>query len=215
MLTLKEINQSAETELVDKASLGDLDAFNQLVLSYQDLVYNNAFYLLGDHATAEDATQDSFIRAFQGLKNFRGGSFRAWLLKINTNICYDILRQTKRRPTTPLFPENEDGEESESPAWLIDPNPGVHTLVEQNELSGKIYQMICELPEVYRNVLTLVDLYELDYAEAAQTLNVPVGTVKSRLARARQQMRDKLRSNRDFANDFAVMEVSSAAMGMN
>jgi RNA polymerase sigma-70 factor, ECF subfamily len=92
----------------------------------------------------------------------------------------------------PLFPEDENGEEIESPAWIVDPTASVQDKVEENELSKTIYRILDELPEVYQSVLILIDINELDYTEAAQALGVPLGTVKSRLARARLQMQAKL-----------------------
>jgi len=191
--------QYDEDALVKMASNGDLDAFNQLVLSHQNKAYNLAYTLLGDPDSADDATQESFIKAFQKIGSFRGGSFRAWLLKIVTNTSYDILRHSMRHPSTPLLPENEDGEEMEAPAWLSDPAPSVQAAVEQNEFSSNIYAMLDDLPDVYRSVITLIDLYELDYEETAQILKVPLGTVKSRLARARYQMQKKLESRFDHS----------------
>lgn len=179
--------------LVKKAAKGDLDAFNQLVLQYQNLAYSHAYALLGDRDSAEDATQESFIKAFQNMNGYRGGPFRSWLLKIVTNSAYDLMRRSYRHPTQPLYPEDEHGEEAESPLWLADPASSVQEAVEQHELSQNIYKILDELPEVFRSVLTLIDVNEVDYLEAAEVLGVPIGTVKSRLARARMQMRHKLR----------------------
>jgi RNA polymerase sigma-70 factor, ECF subfamily len=184
-----------EETLVEMAAKGDLDAFNQLVLSYQDTAFNHAHALLGDSDLAEDAVQDSFIKALQNINSIRSGSFRSWLLKIVTNSAYDILRRSYRHPTQPLFPQDENREELESPAWLADPKASVQETVEQNQFAKDIYKMLDELPEVYRSVITLIDLYELDYSEAAQVLTVPIGTVKSRLARARLQMKKKLQGS--------------------
>ena len=91
-----------EAALIDSARRGDLNAFNRLVLAYQDLVYNHAMRVMGENAAAEDATQEAFISAYRNLSGYRGGSFRAWLLRIVTNACYDELRRRKRRPSTPL-----------------------------------------------------------------------------------------------------------------
>src|SRR5688572_18787101 len=178
-----------EKTLVSRASNGDLDAFNELVLMYQNIAYNHAYALLNDPALSDDATQESFIKAFQNMGDFRGGSFHAWLLKIVTNSAYDFMRRMKRRPTEPLFPEDEYGEEIESPTWIADPSPSLEATVEERELSASLYRILDELPEIYRSVLTLVDLHELDYSEVATILNVPIGTVKSRLARARLQVK--------------------------
>lgn len=190
--------QKDEETLVMAASNGDLDAFNQLVLAHQNLAYQHAYSLLGDQASAEDITQDSFIKAFQGLSGFRGGSFRGWLLRIVTNSAYDILRRSQRHPMQPLFPEDDDGEELESAPWLADPNASIQEAMEHKELSEEVRGLLEQLPEAYRNVLILVDLYQFDYVEAAETLRIPVGTVKSRLARARLQMREKFKSNGIF-----------------
>ena len=184
-----------EETLVEMAAKGNLDAFNQLVLSYQDIAFNHARALLSDSDIAEDAVQDSFIKAFQNINSIRSGSFRSWLLKIVTNSAYDILRRSHRHPTQPLYPLDENGEELESPAWLADPKASVQEMVEQNQFAKDIYKMLDELPEVYRSVITLIDQYELDYSEAAQVLRVPIGTVKSRLARARLQMKKKLQGS--------------------
>jgi RNA polymerase sigma-70 factor (ECF subfamily) len=111
-----------ETALIESAQHGDLDAFNRLVLAYQNMVYNQAYRMVSDMEAAEDAAQDTFIIAFRKLGTYRGGSFKAWLLRIVTNLCYDELRRRKRRPTTPLEPMDHDDDEIESPRWLSDPS---------------------------------------------------------------------------------------------
>jgi RNA polymerase sigma-70 factor, ECF subfamily len=181
-----------EESILRRASTGDLESFNALVLRYQDMAYSHAYGLLCEPDLAADAAQEGFIKAFQRLDSFRGGSFRGWLLKIVTNSAYDLLRQRRRNPTQALFPEDRHGEEIESPAWLTDHGASVQATVEQREWSAELNRKLDELPAVYRTVLTLVDVHELDYGEAAQALHVPLGTVKSRLARGRLQMRKKL-----------------------
>lgn len=189
---MKRDYQENEISLVKAAVQGNLTAFNELVLKHQDIAYYHAYALLGDHNLAEDVTQESFIKAFQGMSAFRGGSFRNWLLTIVTNSAFDILRRNRRHPLQPLFPDDENGKEIDSPSWILDTTSSVQPITEQNELSRDVYKMLDDLPDVYRSVLTLIDLYEFDYAEAAQILKVPIGTVKSRLARARFQMKKKL-----------------------
>jgi RNA polymerase sigma-70 factor (ECF subfamily) len=127
-----------EETLIRHSANGDLDAFNQLVLRYQDLAYNRAFVILRDSALAEDATQDSFIGGFQKIAGFRGGSFRAWILKIVTNAAYDTLRRLKRHPMQPLLPEDKNGDEMESPAWLTDSTAFIENIVEQKEFSNDL-----------------------------------------------------------------------------
>ena len=189
----------AERMLVERASAGDLEAFNQLVLMYQTLAYNHAYALLTDPDLSEDATQESFIKAFENMGGFRGGSFRAWLLKIVTNSAYDLMRRSRRHPTQPLFPADEHGEEIEAPAWLADPAPSVQQIVEQGEKAKRLYELLDELPDAYRSVLTLIDIHELDYAEVARILNIPLGTVKSRLARGRLQLRQTLEGDSRYS----------------
>jgi RNA polymerase sigma-70 factor (ECF subfamily) len=196
---------------IEKATRGDLDAFNQLVLTYQDMAYNHAYAMLGDDAEAQDATQESFIKAFQAIDQFRGGSFRSWLLKIVTNTAYDFLRRSCKRATQPLFPVDEEGEELESAAWLADPAPSVQAVVEQKDLSNELNALLNDLPDVYRSVLVLVDVQELDYGEAAQALSVPIGTIKSRLARARLQMQEKLKGRVNFPGRVANTAACLAA----
>jgi len=186
------IAKLSEDKLIAMASEGDLDAFNQLVLNYQDMVYNHAYTLMNNTASADDVTQESFLKAFQGIRSFHGGSFRSWLLRIVTNFSYDIFRQSARRPTQPLYPQDDDGNELESAPWLTDPTASVQEVTEQNEFSEEIRALIDKLPETYQNVLILVDVYQFDYQEAAETLQIPIGTIKSRLARARFQMKKLL-----------------------
>lgn len=196
----KQLNRSEEEHLISNALKGDLNAFNELVLANQSMAYNHALALLGNPALAEDTTQESFLKAFQALRSFRKGSFRGWLLRIVTNTSYDLLREAKRHPLQSLFIENEYGEEMDTAAWLVDPYVSVQHIVEQSEISQEIHRMIGELHHGYRSVLLLIDLHEMDYVEAAQALQLPLRTVKTRLARARRQMQEKLKNNPSFSS---------------
>jgi len=198
------IAKLTEDKLITMASKSDLEAFNQLVLNYQDMVYNHAYIFMGDSDAAEDVAQDSFLRAFQGIKSFRGGSFRGWLLRIATNSAYDILRRSQRHPTQPLYLEDKYGEDLESAMWLANPTSSVQETVEQDELSEEIRLLMNKLPKTYRNVLLLVDLYEFEYKEVAETLRIPIGTVKSRIARARFQMKKLLQENVRFSTTLST-----------
>ncbi len=182
-----------EAALISAAQGGDLDSFNCLVTFYQDQVFGHAYRMMGDDDAAADATQDAFISAFRNLRSYRGGSFRAWLFHIVTNACYDELRRRKRRPTTSLEPLDDAGEEVESPSWLADPSDTPEQRTERVELERAIQGCLDELPEDFRAVVIMVDVNGLDYIEAANAIGKPVGTVKSRLARARGRMRDCLK----------------------
>jgi RNA polymerase sigma-70 factor (ECF subfamily) len=181
-----------ELALISDARKGDLDSFNRLVLAYQDLLYHQAYRLIGESDAAEDATQNAFISAYKNLKSFRGGSFKAWLLRIVTNVCYDELRRKKRRPTTPLEPLNKEDERIESPQWLADPAESPEEFTERSELSRALQHCLDKLPMDFRTVIVLVDVQGLDYRDASEAIGKPLGTVKSRLARARLRMRDCL-----------------------
>lgn len=181
-----------EAALIRDAQLGDLEAFNRLVLAYQEQLFNTALRILGDEAMAADATQDAFLSAFRSIKSFRGGSFRAWLLRTVTNACYDELRRRKRRPSVPLEPMTDDDEEMETPRWLADTDFSPEEYAEMAELEQAIQGCLESLPDDFRIVVVLADIQGLDYAEVAVAVSVPLGTIKSRLARARLRLRDCL-----------------------
>jgi RNA polymerase sigma-70 factor (ECF subfamily) len=200
-----------ESALIREAQQGDLEAFNRLVLAYQDAVFSTALRILADEDLAADAAQEAFISAFRSLNSFRGGSFRAWLLRTVTNACYDELRRKQRRPTTPLEPESPDGEEIESPAWLADPGASPEERIEQAELEHAIQHCLQGLPTDFRTVVVLADIQGLDYAEVAAALRKPLGTIKSRLARARLRLRECLQSFGELLPGLFRLDEESAA----
>ncbi|HLA07059.1 MAG TPA: sigma-70 family RNA polymerase sigma factor [Anaerolineales bacterium] len=182
-----------EQALIADAQQGNLDAFNSLVLHYQDGVYNTALRILGDEDLAADASQEAFISAFKSISSFRGGSFKAWLMRTVTNACYDELRRQKRRPTTPLEPDTDDGEEMDSPRWLADKNMTPDQAAEADELEHALQHCLNNLPLEFKTVVVMADLQGMDYTEVATAVRVPLGTIKSRLARARLRLRECLR----------------------
>ena len=181
-----------EPTMISGTRRGDLDAFNEVVLKYQNQVFNQAYRLLGNDDVAEDVTQDAFILAFRKINQFRGGSLRAWLVKIVTNLCYDEMRTWKRHILQPLDPVNADGETNESPHWIKDPNMLPEEALEMSELREGIERGLSELPINFRIAVTLVDTQQLDYQEAAFVMGTSIGTLKSRLARGRLMLRSAL-----------------------
>jgi RNA polymerase sigma factor (sigma-70 family) len=162
------------------------------VLFYQDRIFSLAARILGEEDSAEDITQNTFLTAYLNLPRFRNGSFRSWLYRIATNACLDELRRHKRYPVLSL--ENEDdAEERLSPLYDF-PGPSIlpEREAERHELEQAVKQVLNQLDADRRAVVVLVDLQDFDYQEAAQILGVPIGTVKSRLARARLQLRHVL-----------------------
>lgn len=178
-----------ETGLIQAACQGDLDSFNKLVLKYQDLVFQRAFWIMREVESADDAVQDAFIKAYRNLSGFKNGSFRAWILRIVTNTCYDELRRRKRIQAISFFHHDHHGEENDLLDYFVDPAPSIEQTYEDIELLADLIDHINELPAEFRETLILVDILDLTYKEAALVLEVPIGTVKSRLSRARMRMR--------------------------
>ena len=189
-----------EENLVRAAKNGDLDAFNRLVLHYQSRVYNLAFPIMGDPAAASDATQEAFISAYKGLKKYRGGSFRAWLLRITTNACYDELRRLKRRPSSSLDDLTEKGIGLDASHSMSSSPPAENPEVEaeRSELRMAIEGCLQNLPPEFRTVAVLVDVQGYDYRETSEVIGKPIGTVKSRVARARERLRECLEAYREL-----------------
>jgi RNA polymerase sigma-70 factor (ECF subfamily) len=199
-----------EQTLIRSAQRGDLEAFNQVVMLYQDFLFRIAVSILGDEDAAEDATQQAFISAFRNLQTFRGGSLRSWLSRIVVNASYDELRRVSRAKDLPLQAYNQDGEETGPILWLADPDPLPESCVETTEMLDIIKTCLQALPEYYRLAVLLVDVEGFSYQEAAVALDIPIGTVRSRLARARNSLRLSLRHYPDlipsaYTLDFPVV----------
>lgn len=176
-----------ESGLISAAQRGDLDSFNALVLMYQDSVYTIAYRIMGEASSAADMTQEALITAYRKLTTYRGGNFRAWLLRIVTNTCYDELRRQRRRPATSIE-ELPDAESADGPA-LPDPTQTPEQAAQQHELRNAIQDCINGLGVDQRIVLVMSDIEGYSYQEIAEFIGTPQGTVKSRLSRARLGMR--------------------------
>ncbi len=179
-----------EQALIGAAQRGDLNAFNELVLHYQSQVYNLAYRIMGEGDSAADATQEAFISAYRAIGGYRGGSFRAWLLRIVTNACYDELRRRKRRPTSSLdalyvteaAPGQVLAQRSEDP----------EAYAQRQDLNRVLHDGLQTLPQEQRAALVLSDVQGYNYQEIAEIAGVSLGTIKSRLSRARAKMRNYL-----------------------
>jgi RNA polymerase sigma-70 factor (ECF subfamily) len=178
-----------EKALIAAAQQGEVPAFNQLVLTYQSMVYNLAYRILGDADAAADASQDTFLSAFRAIKKFRGGSLKAWLLRIATNACYDQLRYKQRRPTSPLEALLV---ETDHPPSFTDPTEGPEDYTLRQELGRAIQVGLNTLPPDQRIALVLSDVQGLSYQEIAEVTRSSLGTVRSRLSRGRAKLRDYL-----------------------
>jgi RNA polymerase sigma-70 factor (ECF subfamily) len=192
----EQTGQQKVQEWVQAALRGDLEAFNQLVLAFQDDLFSWVYHLVSDPSLADDITQWVFITAYQKLNTFRNGSFRGWLFQIAKNRSYDEIRRQQRHPMISLQQPIHEETGGELQDWIQDSGISTEGRVEQQERANAVHQLLAQLPEEHRQVLLLIDLNELNYKEAAEVLRVPVGTVKSRLARARNGFRKlALRTN--------------------
>ena len=188
-----------EEKLIAQAQKGNVQAYNALVLHYQQVVYNVAYRIMGEPQSAEDAAQEAFISAYKALNKFTGGNFKAWLLRITTNGCYDELRRRKRRPQSSLERITDDNQESF--AFLRDPAIGPEKRQQQMELIEAIEDCLQGLPDDQRVTAVLCDVEGYDYSAIAEMTEVSLGTVKSRVSRARSKLRDCLQGFRELLPD--------------
>ena len=164
------MTREQEAAIVRKVLGGDANAFETLVLEYEKNVYNIALRMTGNSEDAADMTQEAFIKAYNSLQSFRGDSkFSVWLYRIVSNVCLDFLRSKNRRPTVSLSVEDDDGEDAQ--------------LTRDSVRRG-----LDSLPPDYRQILLLREIQGLSYDEIAQALSLEVGTVKSRIFRARKRL---------------------------
>lgn len=191
--------RSAEQELERERSLiargqqGDRTAFNALVEKYQGAAYALALRMLGDPDTASDVTQEAFFSAYRALGSFHGASFRAWLLRIVANGCYDVFRARGRQPVTSLeaLLEHDDASSSDAhlPGAMVDPSWNPEEAALRSETIRAIEAALLQLPPDQRLAVVLCDIQGMAYDEVARIMETPLGTVKSRIARARAQLR--------------------------
>jgi RNA polymerase sigma-70 factor, ECF subfamily len=178
------------------AQRGEVAAFNTLVLLYQRQLFNVCYRTLGNAEDAADTTQDALLSAFRGLNGFNGPSagLRGWLLRIAVNACYDHLRRRQRRPTDSLDALRAGDPESDTSVAerLPDPGPGPEQHSLSAETARTIQAAIDRLPPDQRLAVILCDVQGFSYEEAARAMSVELGTIKSRLSRARAQLRDLL-----------------------
>lgn len=198
-----KIVQEDEEQLIARSQRGDVSAFNQLVLRYQQTAYSATYRMLGDPDTAADITQDAFISAFRSIQSFHpGSSFRAWLLRIASNLVYDLWRRKQRRPSESLEALTDDDElhAAGDLAALVetaqDSNPE-EFLINQ-ELQHLIQLGLQELPPDQRVAVVLCDIQGLSYDEIAETTQTTVGTIRSRISRGRARLRDYLSQHREL-----------------
>ncbi|MBV9867505.1 MAG: sigma-70 family RNA polymerase sigma factor [Abitibacteriaceae bacterium] len=186
--------------LLERCRRGDTTAFDEIVAQHQNRIYNLCYWMLSDPEEAADAAQDAFVRAYRSLDHFRGDcAFGTWLHRIAVNVCLDATRRRKRAAVPFSTIEGDEDQSREQ-----EPADTAHTPAEQadrQERHRALYEALAALSENHRTVLVLLDIQGHSYEEAAASLELPLGTVKSRLNRARLALRDKLEPKRELFQD--------------
>lgn len=189
------MSKSLDELLVERAKRGNVEAFEQLIGQYEKKVYHVAFRLTGNHEDASDVAQEAFVRVYTSLPEFRGdSSFSTWLFRIVQNVCWDELRKRKRQRLTSLD-ETVSGEDGEIAKQIAaDATDGPELALERIETQRVIQESISELDEEYRIVVVMRDIQGYSYNEISDALGINLGTVKSRLNRARNALKEKFGS---------------------
>lgn len=183
------MNNNAELPLIEKAKKGNPNAFGELIELNQSFVYNLALKAVSSYHEAQDITQETFIRAWKGLHNFRGdSSFRTWLYRILMNLCYDRYPHLQREMNNVSIDENE---------MDIPVDYALEQFSDQKEFNDFIHQQLNELPEIHQLVLNLRFQQELSYQEIAEVMDMPIGTVKTTIFRAKARLKELLVSRQE------------------
>lgn len=187
-----------ENKIIARCKQGDLSAFDELIHNYEKQVYSFAYRMTGNYDDANDIAGEAFIKVFQAIDTFRGDSnFSTWLFRIVTNTFLDHRKRSKAHINVPLD-EYIDLEESSVTRQIEDPSPSPLDVLETGERNGVIQQAINSLPEYQRIMVLLFHTQGKSYDEIAEIVGLPIGTVKSRLNRARLALREKLEENREL-----------------
>ncbi|HEY0493867.1 MAG TPA: sigma-70 family RNA polymerase sigma factor [Candidatus Dormibacteraeota bacterium] len=181
-----------DRDLVGRARQGDREAFTQLIVQYQVPLYNTALRMVGSREDAADITQEAFLRAWEKIRTLRDAPFKSWLFQIGVNLCYDHFRRGRRYG---LMPDEEQGGKIVGLGVAM---PDPQERAEANERGRIVRESIEALDHDMRAALVLRDINGMSYDEIAGVLGVPLGTVKSRIARARGQVQEYLQRNPDL-----------------
>lgn len=177
-------------EIIQEVLNGNVNAFEALVKKYEKMIYNLAFTKLGNHENAQDLTQECFLRAYKMLRSYRtDAAFSTWIYRICQNLIYDFYRanKNKRNAEVSLYLQN-DGEELKE-REIADISSEPLEIILRNEKIEKIRELIKSLPDDLRDIIIMRDINNLSYNEIAESLDIEIGTVKSRISRAREKLK--------------------------
>jgi RNA polymerase sigma-70 factor (ECF subfamily) len=195
---VRRVLSAADRMLITRAQSGDIAAFNDLIKQYQRVVFNFALRLTSDYDDANDVAQDAFIRAFNAINSFRGdASFTTWLFRITTNVFLDERKKRRAHPVSSLdeyVTINQDNVARQ----VEDPSPGPEAITTDKQRTAALETAIQKLPEYQRAMVVMYHLEQKAYEEIAEILEIPIGTVKSRLNRARLALKDLLSADREL-----------------
>ncbi len=180
--------------LLEKARQGDTEAFEKLITPLENRIWRVCWHYTGNRENAEDCAQEAMLRIWRGLRSFRGGcAFETWACRIAANCCLDMLRKQKRDRSVALEPLREAGFDPP------DPRPGTAEQAEAAETRQRLRESIARLPEEQREALVLTQLEGVDYERAAELLGISAGTLKSRISRAREKLREWMTGERELS----------------
>jgi RNA polymerase sigma-70 factor, ECF subfamily len=184
-----------EKELVDKSKKGDINAFEKLLLSYEKKIFNIAYRISGNREDAYDIAQEVCIKIFKNINSFMGNSsFGTWVYRITSNVCIDEMRKKKKTKSLTIFSNFND--EFEVP--VQDKGKLPDEIIENKEMAELIKDCISQLPPEHKMIIILRDINGYSYEEISTILAINLGTVKSRLSRARNLLKDKLKKKEPF-----------------
>lgn len=185
-----------DEELVKKTITGNMDAFDELVRRYEGKIYGLAYRFMGNHADASDLAQETFIRIYQALARFRGdSSFSTWMYRVAANACRDELRKRQRRRNVSM---EEIIEASPANVPVADNNYSPEETAQRHEVQRQVQDCLNELSEDHRLILVLREIQGMSYDEIAEALQCSLGTVKSRISRARNALKEKMKTRREL-----------------
>ncbi len=178
-----------EPVVLERFKRGDTSAFKDIVLAYQDRIYRLCRYMLGDPHNAEDAAQDTFLKAYQSLKNFKpDASLYTWLYRIAVNTCIDYKRKSAFES---LFKHTNNGEDIIAEEQSTEPSP--EKLYESRQMTDALQKALKKLSQKLRTIIVMKEIEGLPYEDIARVLDISIGTVKSRISRAREELRDLMK----------------------
>lgn len=187
-----------EASLIKRIKSGDAEAFSELVYAYEKKAFNFTYRMLKDTHLAEDATQEAFLRVFDKIDTFRGNSsFSTWFYTILNNICLDILRKKSRQADTISIGQT-DSDNEEYELQIEDSSPGPYEQLQKKSAIELLEKALVKLSDEHRSIIILRDINGLEYDEIAKILGISLGTVKSRLSRARLALKNILEDNKEL-----------------